>query len=102
MMLELFFFFPPLTTHILLLEVKCNLQNTEHILEKSISLQEFNSLPNCTFYFDFTALAKSASTTEWLLPTTSLNSIYVHVLLLKNMEWGQRSQFKDNFQVSVG
>lgn len=46
--------------------------------------------------------ASTASTTKLLLGIASFNSIYIHILLLKNMEGSQRSQFKDNFQVNVG
>lgn len=72
------------------------------IFWKNPSLPEFNSITeHTTVYFDFTGPAKSASTTKWLLWITSFNSIYIHVLLLKNMEGSQRSQFKDNFQVNI-
>lgn len=49
-------------------------------------------------------LVKSAttdSTIKRLLGTVSFNSIYIHILSLKNMEGSQRSWFKDNFQVNI-
>lgn len=84
--------------------MQSKLQSAEHLLEKSVNLTAAEHTTACLTLI-LLCLVKSATTaskTKRLLGIASFRSIYIHILLLKNMEGSQRSQFKDNFQVNVG
>lgn len=92
----------PFTLHDAVYVAKCSALSGKTHLVMNLAAAEHRTV---CFILILLCLVKSAttdSTIKRLVGTASFSSIYIHILLLKNMEGSQRSQFKDNFQVNTG